>query len=198
MQSSIPLLLSLLLSLTSAFPLIESMELVKRDVNESMPFSTPRLLPDSTQTNTLTNIIQTLWNSSGVRQNGVYQGSLTKFPLFGSCNYPLLPALNNTAAEDASHFYGPGTPRPQPVIVPPVTVNIYMWSDQKYRWKSGQDCRDACLEMVFEAALRGDPSVQVDVWTGKPKDGMPGNSHCFAGYADASQNGGGNATTCGL
>ena len=197
MQSSIPLLLSLLLSLTSAFPLTESLELVKRDVNASMPFFTPELLPGSAQTITLSNTIEALWNSSGVRRHGAYQGSSRKFPLFGNCNVQIPSALNDTAAQDASHIYGPGTPRPQPVLIPAATLNIYMWSDQKYKWKSGQRCRDACLGMVFEAALRGDPSVQVDMWTGKPKDGMPGNSHCFAGYAEASQNGGSNATICG-
>ena len=197
MQSSIPLLLSLLLSLTSAFPPTDSMELVKRDVNASMPFSAPALLTGSAQTMTLTNIIQSLWNSSGVREHGVYKGISTDFPLFGNCNVRLPSVLNDTAAKDPSRIFGPGTPIPKPVYLPPVVLNIYMWSDEKYQWKSGQRCRDACLDLVFEAALRGDPSVQVDMWTGKPTDGMPGNSHCFAGYAEARQNGGINATECG-
>ena len=35
------------------------------------------------------------------------------------------------------------------------------------------------------------------MWTGKSKDGMPGDSHCYGGYAEAIQNGGENATMCG-
>jgi len=188
---------ALLFSATSGFPSAEPSELSKRDVYYSAPFLTPALQPASAQVSALQNTIQDLWNSSGVLKTGVYQGATKKFPLFGSCNVAIPSVINSTLTADIG--YGPGTPQPQPPMVPGSIFNIYMFSDlePEFRWKSGKDCVAVCLDMIVQAALDGEPSIQCDMWTGRTKNGMPGRSHCYAGYADASQNGGSNATICG-
>lgn len=197
MLSTILVHFAFFLCATSGSPFATSSELSKRDVTYSAPFLTPALLPDSAQVSALENTIQNLWNSTSALKSGIYRGATKKFPLFGSCNVNIPSVANTTLL--ANTGYGPGTPQPQPPEIPGSIFNIYMFSDPEpeYRWKSGKDCVKVCLDVVVQAALAGEPSIQCDMWTGKPKGGMPGRSHCYAGYAEAIQNGGSNATICG-
>ena len=55
-------------------------------------------------------------------------------------------------------LFGPGTPEPDIQVVER-TFNIYMWSDEKYKWKDGRACVDVCMGMVWKAADKGEPSV---------------------------------------
>ena len=197
MLLTVTTLLLLLFALVTATPLEKSAELLKRDVSASTPFSSPALVPDSVQVATLDNMILRLWNSTAARNSRKHKGSKKPFPLFGNCNVQLPSVLNITDPGTALISYGPGTPIPSPNEVPATTFNIYMYSDSTYKWRSGEDCAQVCLEIVNKAAKAGAPSAQCDMWTGKPKDGLPGNSHCYAGYAEASQNGGANSTLCG-
>ena len=197
MFSVILLYLALLFSATSGFPSPKLSELSKRDVYYNTPFLTPALQPASAQTSALQNTIQDLWNSSSALKAGFYRGASQKFPIFGSCNVVIPSVINSTLVADVG--YGPGTPQPQPPMVPGSIFNIYMFSDPEpeFRWKSGQDCVKVCLDQIVAAALGGEPSIQCDMWTGRTKNGMPGRSHCYGGYAEASQNGGSNSTICG-
>ena len=184
--------LSLLISATITAPLTQSPELHKRDVTTSTPFQTPVLLTASAQVFALENTLQSVWNSTIPKK---HKGKSHEIPRFGNCNVLIPSAINSTL--QANIVYSPGTPQPEPVEVPGSVFNVYMFSDSQYKWMSCQDCVNLCLNTVLQAAQRGQPSIQCDMWTGESKDGMPGNSHCYAGYAQAKQNGGSNATICG-
>lgn len=158
MHSLAPTLALLLAAFATASSVPTSGEFSKRDVIGTTPFLTPALVADSVQTTTLGNTIQNLWNSTGVRKKGYYKGATNKFPIFGSCNV-LLPSVENNIMEDEAIIYGPGTPRPAAKMVPQKLFNIYMFSDEKYKWKRGDHCVFVCLDIVRQAALAGDPSV---------------------------------------
>lgn len=198
MYAPVAVILPLFLHLSTTSPVPESnpSSLLKRSqLVTKTPVAAPALVPGSAQTATLTEMIQSLWDSSGVIKTGVYPGKTTEFPLFGDCNV-VVPSAVNDSTPAHPHIYV-NVPAPELPDVPSATFNVYMKTDPQYPWRSAQDCRDACMETVLNAVKAGEPSVECQMWVGPPAGGNPGNSECIAGYAEATAIGKSESAICG-